>query len=147
MRLICAATATAVVVVMVVVGVLLRPASTSDVPSFTTSDQVAMIVLGLVLGAGILLLARARVDADLSGLRVRNILASHRLTWDMVREVRFERSSPWATLLLANGEELGLLAVQASDKERAVAAVEGLRALLEATRAPEPPTPPLLYDN
>jgi len=147
MRLICAVTAAVVVAVMVVVGLLLRPASSSDVPSFTTSDQVALIVLGLVIGGGILALGRPRVDADLTGVRVRNILASHRLSWELVRAVRFERGSAWATLLLANGDELALLAVQAADGEHAVAAVEGLRALVAATRPPEPPRPPLLYED
>jgi hypothetical protein len=146
MRLICAATAALVIVVMVVVGLLLTSSSTGSV-SFHTSDQVAMIVLGVLLGAGILALGRPRVDADASGVRVRNILGSHRLPWDLVRSVRFDRSSAWATLLLANGDELAVLAVQASDKERAVAAVEGLRALLATYRTPEPPRPPLLYDS
>jgi hypothetical protein len=146
LRLICAATASVVVVVLVVVGVLLKSSSTGVV-SFHTSDQVAMIVLGLVLGAGILALGRPRVDADAAGVRVRNILGSHALPWELVRSVRFDRSSAWATLLLANGDELAVLAVQASDKERALAAVEGLRALLAFHRPPEPARPPLLYDN
>jgi hypothetical protein len=146
MRLICAATAAVVVVVMVVVGLLLKSSSTGVV-SFHTSDQVAMIVLGLVIGAGILALGRPRMDADATGVRVRNILGSYRLPWDLVRSVRFDRTSAWATLLLANGDELAVLAVQASDKERAVDAVEGLRSLLGTYRTPEPPRPPLLYDN
>jgi hypothetical protein len=146
MRLICAVTAGVVVVAMVVVGVLLTSSSTGVV-SFHTSDQVAMIVLGLVLGAGILALGRPRIDADAAGVRVRNILGSHQLGWDLIRSVCFDRSSAWATLLLANGDELAVLAVQAADKERAVAAVEGLRELLATYRTPEPRRPPLLYDN
>jgi Bacterial PH domain len=146
MRLICAVTAGVVVAVMVVVAVLLKHSSTGVV-SFHTSDQVAMVVLGVILGGGILTLGRPRVDADLSGVRVRNIVASHRLPWDMVRAVRFERSSAWATLLMANGDELAVLALQAADGERAVRAVEGLRALVAATRPPEPPRPPLLYED
>ena len=146
MRLICAATAAVVVAVMVVVGLLLKSSSTGVV-SFHTSDQVAMIVLGVVLGGGILVLGRSRVDADGAGVRVRNILVSHELPWDLVRSVRFDRGSAWATLLLANGDELAVLAVQTADKERAVVAVEGLRALLRATRSPEPPKPPLLYED
>jgi Bacterial PH domain len=146
LRIICAITAGVVLAVLVVVAVLLKHSSTGVV-SFHTSDQVAMIVLGLILGGGILALGRPRVDADLSGVRVRNILATHRLGWDMVRAVRFERSSQWATLLLANGDELAVLAVQASDRERALEAVEGLRALVAATRPPEPPRQPLLYED
>jgi hypothetical protein len=146
LRLICAATAAAVVVLMIVVGLLLKSSSTGVV-SFHTSDQVAMIVLGVVLGAGILALGRPRVDADAAGVRVRNILGTHALTWELVRSVRFDRGSPWATLLLANGDELAVLAVQATDKDRALAAVEGLRALLAFHRPPEPARPPLLYDD
>jgi uncharacterized membrane protein len=146
MRLVCAVTAAIVVVVMVVTGLLLKRSSTGVV-SFQTSDQVAMIVLGLIIGGGILALGRPRVDADDAGVRVRNILGSHELPWAAVRAVRFERSSAWAALALVNGDELALLAVQAADKERAVAAVEGLRALLDAHRLAEPPRAPLLYED
>jgi hypothetical protein len=64
-----------------------------------------------------------------------------------VRAVRFERKSAWASLLLENGDEISLLAVQAVDKEYAVRAVEGLRTLRAAARANDPAPPPLLYDN
>jgi hypothetical protein len=146
MRLICAAVAAVVLVVMVIVGVVL-PSSTTGVVSFQTSDQVAMIGLGVVLAAGILLLGRPRVDADATGVRVRNILGSHEFPWAVVRSVRFDRSSPWATLLLVTGEEVAVLAVQAVDADRAVVAVEGLRELLATHRPREPRRPPLLYDN
>jgi hypothetical protein len=146
MRLLCAATATVVVGVMIVVGVRLKFSSTGPV-RFSTPDQAAVICLGLLIGAGILALGRPRVDADGAGIRVRNILGSHRLGWDLVRSVRFDRSSAWASLLLMTGEEIAVLAVQAVDKEHAVAAVDGLRALLAASRPPEEPGPPLLYDD
>jgi hypothetical protein len=148
MRLVCAVTAAVVFVGLVLVGVFLRVVSDpTGTVSFHTADQVAMGVLGLVLGAGILLLGRPRVDADAAGLRVRNILASHRLGWDQVRSVRFDPSSSWASLFLTTGEELSVLAIQAADKERAVEAVEGLRALLHASRPAAEPGPPLLYDD
>lgn len=146
LRQVCALTAAVVVVVMVLVGVLLTSSSTGTV-SFTTSDQVAMIVLGLIIAAGVLAIGRPRVDADAEGIRVRNVLGGYRFPWDFVRAVRFERSSAWASLALANGDEIALMAVQASDGERAVAAVQGLRALLEASRPPVAPRPPLLYDD
>jgi cytochrome c biogenesis protein CcdA len=146
LRRACAATAFVVVVVMVVVGVLLKSSSTGTM-SFKTSDQVAMIVLGLIIAAGLLALGRPRVDADAEGIRVRNVLGGYRFPWDFVRAVRFERSSAWASLALANGDEIALMAVQATDGERAVAAVEGLRALLAAAHGPVAPKPPLLYDD
>jgi hypothetical protein len=146
LRLVCAAAAAVVVGVMAVVGLLLKSTATGVV-NFRTSDQIAMIALGVLLGAGILLLGRSRVDADADGIRVRNILGRHELPWSAVRAVRFDRSSAWASLLLSNDDELALLAVQAGDKMRAVDAVEGLRALLAYAKAQEPARPPLLYDD
>ena len=136
MRLACALAASVVVGVMVVVGLLLKSSSTGVVV-FTTADQVAMIGLGLVLGAGILALGGSRVDADAQGIRVRNIVVRHELPWSAVRAVRFDRRSPWASLLLENDDELAVLAVQVTDRERAVRALEGLRALHAAARAPD----------
>ena len=146
LRIICAAAAAVVVGVMVVVGVLLKSTATGVV-TFRTSDQVAMVGLGVLLGAGILLLGRSRVDADVDGVRVRNILGRHEVPWSAIRAVRFDRNSAWASLLLTNDDELALLAVQAGDRMRAVAAVEGLRALLAHAKAQEPAKPPLLYDD
>jgi len=121
--------------------------TTNSVVTYRTSDQVAMAGLGLVLAAGILFLGRSRVDADADGVRVRNVVVRHELPWQAVRAVRFDRKSAWASLLLENDDEISILAVQAVDKEHAVRAVEGLRALHAAARAKDPVPPPLLYDN
>ena len=150
LRIICAVAAAAVVGVMLVVALLLKSSSTGVV-TFRTADQVAMVGLGLLIGAGILALGRPRVDADLNGIRVRNIGTRHDLPWRAVRAVRFDRRSAWATLLLENDDEVAVLAVQAADRERAVLATEGLRALhaaaRDAERRTEPARPPLLYDD
>jgi Bacterial PH domain len=150
LRLICAVTAAVVTGVLVAVGLLL-PSTTNTVVSYGFWDQVGLIGVGLLVGAGILLLGRARVDADTERIRVRNLAVRHDLPWTAVRAVRFDRSSAWASLLLENDDEVSLLAVQAADKEYAVQAVEGLRALhsaaREAARAAEPARPPLLYDD
>lgn len=131
---------------MVVVGLLL-PESSTGVVQFGWADQVAIIGIGVCIGAGILTLGRSRVDADATGLRVRNVFVRHELPWTAVRALRFDRRSPWASLLLTNGDEVALLALQAVDKEHAVRAVDGLRALLAQAKAAEPAPPPLLYDN
>jgi hypothetical protein len=133
MRLVCVVVAAVVLVVMVSVALLLQTSSTGVV-TFGPADQIAMVGLGVALAAGILLLGRSRVDADEQGVRVRNILGSHDLPWSAVRSVRFGRDSAWASLLLVTGEELAVLAVQTADRDRAVAAVEGLRTLLERSR-------------
>jgi Bacterial PH domain len=146
MRLACALAAAVVVVVMVYVA-LSAPSTTNTVVDYGAVDQVALAGLGLVMGAGLLWLGRSRVDADADGIRWRNVAIAHSLPWSAVRAVRFDRKSSWATLLLRNQDEVALFAIQAVDKERAVAAVEGLRALLAAAHAKEPARPPLLYDD
>ncbi|WP_308128254.1 PH domain-containing protein [Modestobacter italicus] len=147
LRLITALMAAGLVLAMTVVAVLLKE-STTGVVSFQTADQVAMIGLGLAMGAGVLLLGRSRVDADADGIRVRNVLMNHDLPWAAVRAVRFDEHSPWASLLLGNGDELAVSAVQAADGARALTAVRGLRALLADHQARHAvPEPDLLYPD
>jgi hypothetical protein len=146
MRLLCAVVAAVIAGLMLVVALTLQSSSTGVV-AFGPVDQVAIAGLGVVMGAGILSLGRSRVDADATGVRVRNIVVQHQLPWQAVRAVRFDRKSAWGSLLLENGDEISLLAVQAVDKERAVRAVEGLRALHAQARANDPVPPPLLYDT
>ena len=137
LRLITALAAAGLVAVMTVVAVLLK-SSTTGVVSFHTSDQVAMVGLGLAMGAGVLLIGRSSVDADAEGVRVRNVVVRHALPWSAVRAVRFDEHSPWATLVLTNDDELAVSAVQAADGERALVAVRGLRALLADHQARHP---------
>jgi hypothetical protein len=145
-RLLCAGVALVVVAVLTYVGVTLKH-EVVGVVSYTTADQVAVVGLGLVAGAGILALGRLRVDADTSGIRVRNLLGEREVPWTAVRAIRFDARFKWATVLLTNDDEFAVLALQAADGERAATAVEGLRALLAAARAQEPAPPPLLYDE
>ena len=144
MRLLCALVGAVVLVGLLVVALTL-PSSSTGVVEFETADQVAIAGLALILGGGIALLGRSRVDADADGIRVRNVVLTRELSWRAVRAVRFERRSAWASLLLENGDETAVLAVQAVDREHAVRAVEGLRALHAAARANDPVPPPLLY--
>lgn len=144
MRQLCALLGLVVLGVMVYVAAGLKE-TTNTVVNYGAPDQVAMVGLGLVLAAGFLCLGRSRVDADAEGVRFRNVALGHELPWSAVRAVEFERKSAWASLVLENGDEVSLLAVQAVDRERAVAAVEGLRALHAAARAKDPKLPPLLY--
>ena len=145
LRLITTLMALALVGVMTVVAVLLKE-STTGVVSFRTSDQVAMVGLGLAMGAGVWLLGRSNVHADAEGVRIRNILVNRAVPWSAVKAVRFDEHSPWATLLLTNDDETSVLAVQANDGERALVAVRGLRALLaDHQRRNAKPHEDLLY--
>lgn len=94
---------------------------------FGTADRIGMIGLGVIGAAALLTLARPLVVADADGIRVRNLVGDRWLSWAVVRAVRFDRGASWATLELADDDVLGLLAVQAVDKQHAVAAVRALR--------------------
>jgi hypothetical protein len=128
LRRVAAVIAVAVVLTFAVVALLLGNTRSEGV-IFGPGDQAAMLVLGLLIAGGVLLLARPSVTADVRGVRVRNILVSHDLPWEVVREVAYRDGSPWAILELADDDQVALLAVQSADRERAVVAVRGLRAL------------------
>ena len=56
----------------------------------------------------------------------------------MVRRIRFDKGNPWVSLELEDDEVVAVMAVQAADKEHAVAAARQLRALLAAAHATTP---------
>lgn len=115
------------------VGVLL--ARTEGEMGFGLFDAVAMTLLGALLGGCALVFTRARVVAGADGVRVRNGLGEKGFPWEVVRAVRFDEGSSWASLELEDDDTVALLAVQANDGERAVDAVVALRRLLEQSRA------------
>jgi hypothetical protein len=118
----------------VVIGVLLKASSTGVV--FQTADQVAMVGLGVVIAGAVLLFARPRLRAGRSGLAVRNMLGEKVIAWPDVVDVSFPAGARWARVDLADDEYIPLMAIQAVDKERAVAAMDNVRALLSRYRPP-----------
>jgi len=101
---------------------------------FERGDQTAMIGLGVLIGLGILALTRPRVRADAAGIKIRNVIGGYDLPWSVVRAVRFDRNSPWATLDLLDEEQVSVHALQATDKEYAVEGVRALRTLHAAAK-------------
>lgn len=129
LRVACWISAVAVVAVCVAVGLLLH-GRTSGGGTFERGDQTAMIGLGLMIAAGILAFTRPLVEADATGVRVRNVVGSYDLPWQVVLRVRFDDGAPWPVLDLADDETVSVMALQAVDGEYAVRAVQGLRRLL-----------------
>lgn len=128
-RVVSAVAAAAVVAVFTGTGLALRGPIGAGPAVFETGDQVAMIGLGVLIALGVLLLARPWVEADRDGVRLRNLVTGYTLPWQVVRAVRFDRGASWASLELHDDEVVPVLAVQAVDKEYALAAVRALRAL------------------
>ncbi|SCF32393.1 PH domain-containing protein [Micromonospora mirobrigensis] len=131
-RLVCWTSAVVLVVVFSLAATSLTGRTGDGYGSFQRGDQVAMIGLGVLGALGLLLFTRPRVEADARGVRVRNVTGSYDLPWEVVRGVRFDRGAPWASLELHDDDLLPMVALQAADKERAVAGVRALRRLHQA---------------
>ncbi|MBI1758303.1 MAG: PH domain-containing protein [Actinobacteria bacterium] len=140
MRMVCWSAAAAVVVIFAAITLTL-PSSGSDrivtTPNGQTSvglaDRIGIFGVGVAVAVGLLWLARARLEATPDGLRIRNIVGHYQVPWGLVRAVSFRDGAPWATLELAADEQIALMAVQAVDGDRTVAAVRALRALHRAS--------------
>jgi hypothetical protein len=116
----------------IVVGLLLKIRSSGVI--FQTADQIAMALLGLVLAGAVLLFARPRLRVGAAGLSVRNLLGDKLIPWPDVVGVSFPGGSRWARLDLPDDEYIPVMAIQAVDKDRAVAAMDAVRSLLARYR-------------
>ncbi len=136
--LICAwAGAVAVLAIFAVVAYLMPGEDTGVI--FRPADQIAMMVLGVLIAGGLLLMARPRVRADTRGIEVRNIAAAHWFPWSEVEGVSFPDGTSWARLDLPDDEYHPVLAVQAVDRQLAVDGIRRLRALhRDAVRSERP---------
>jgi hypothetical protein len=119
--------------IMTTVAVLLRSVSTGVY--FHTDDQVAMVLLGVLMALGVLVPAHAVVYAGANGVRVRNVLFSREVAWSDILEIGFPPGARWARLELPYDEYVPVTAIQLVDGQRAVRAMDRLRALHAAHAA------------
>lgn len=126
-RLVAVAAAALLVVVFTVVAVLLRQTPTGVY--FNFSDQVAMVLVGLLLAGAALVLTRPRVRAGADGVEVRNLLGTRAVPWELVLRVSFPDGAPWARLELPDDEYIAVMAIQSVDGRHAVQAIRALRAV------------------
>ena len=135
-RRVCWVLAPSVAALFAVLGTLLGGPTGADTEAiFRPGDQAAMVVLGLLAGAAILVFTRPKVVADEQHIKIQNVVGGYDLPWSVVRRVRFDKGNPWVSLELADDEVVAVMAVQAADKEHAVAGARQLRALLAAAHA------------
>ena len=130
---VCWGLAAVIALVFAVLGQALR-GGPEGAAQFQLADQIAMTMLGLVVGGSALLLTRPRVVADANGIRVRNVLGFTYLPWEVVEAVRLDDGASWASLDLHDDDTVALLALQTNDGEQTVDAVLSLRRLLAASR-------------
>lgn len=127
------AAAVVVLGVFVVVAIVMPRANAGA--SFTGTDQLATLIIGVILAALLTVPARPRLVADRDGVHLRQFLGEWRtVPWDLVVAIEFPPRYRFARLVLPGDEAIGLYAVQRWDGERSVAVMAGLRALLAASR-------------
>jgi hypothetical protein len=126
------AAAAIIVAAHVTVGLLLKVRSTGVI--FQTADQVAIGLLGVVIGGVVLLFARPRLRVGASGVAVRNLLTYKLIPWSDVVGVSFPVGARWARIDLPDDEYIPVMAIQAIDKGRAVDAMDRVRAALSRYR-------------
>lgn len=112
----------------IVVGFLLKVGSSGVI--FQTADQVGIALLGVVIGLVVLLFARPRLRVGPAGMSVRNLVGDKLIPWSDVVGVGFPVGARWARVDLPDDEYIPLMAIQAVDKDRAVAAMETVRSLV-----------------
>ena len=98
---------------------------------FTLFQRGTILALGGMYAAVGWGLARCRVVAETDRLVVVNGFRQHEWTWPEVIAVRMPRGAPWASLDLADGTSTPVMALQATDGERALRGVRQLRELLD----------------
>ena len=98
---------------------------------FTPLTRGMIAAFGLACAGLLLLFTRPRLRADSEGLHVRNAGGWRHLPWGVVRDVQLDESRSWMVVDLADDETVSVLAVQASDGERAREVVRRVRALHE----------------
>lgn len=118
------------VAVFTVIALLLKKSSTGVF--FKTSDQLAMIGIGIALAAATLVIMRPSVKADDNGIDVRNLLGWQHYDWELVRSISFPDKAWWARVELPDYEYVPVMAIQAFDGVRAVESMRELRRLHRA---------------
>ncbi|MCV7222736.1 PH domain-containing protein [Mycolicibacterium elephantis] len=127
------AAAAVILAAHITVGALLKIASTGVI--FRTADQVAIALLGVVIAGAVLLLARPRLRIGAEGVAVRNLFGYRLIPWSDVVDVSFPAGARWARVDLPDDEYIPVMAIQAVDKDRAVEAMDQVRALVRRYKA------------
>lgn len=116
--------------VLVVCTVIWLSFSPEIQAKFTLFQKVTLVGIGLMFAAAGYALARSRVVARESGVKVVNGYRVRHYEWNELLAVSLRRGSPWAVIDLSDGTSVPAMAIQGSDGARAVNQVRQLRALV-----------------
>lgn len=98
-------------------------------PELATLDVSGVVVLAVAIVWFCWRQASVAAVPDATGLTVRNLLVTTRLTWPQVVAVRLG-DRPWVQLDLADGDTLAVMGIQRADGERALTEARRLSTLV-----------------
>lgn len=99
-------------------------------------DQLMLFSLGLMMFGLMWRYASIRAVATDSALVVRNLFLTRMVSWHEIESARFAHGDPWFYLDLADGDTLGVMAVQRADGEQGRAEAQHLADLIRERRRP-----------
>ena len=99
---------------------------------FKGGDKIAVGCIGIPIALVLLLLARPSITVSADGLVVRNLVGTRRLAWAEVVSVRLGPDDSWASLDVADGTSLPVMALQTMDRAQTAEALAELRSRLRA---------------
>ena len=105
----------ALAVLVAVLTVVLMAALPHIAAQYGPGDLVGIAVLGLATSWFCWRQSAVSARVDESGITVRNLMLSRRLTWAEVVSVRFGNGRPWVQLDLSDGDTLAVMAIQRAD--------------------------------
>ena len=108
----------------------------SGVP-FRIGDQVGIAVLAALICWGLARQGGVRAQPEERGLVVRNLVHTREVEWAEIVAVSFGAGQPWASVDLADGDTLAVMAIQRADGDRGRAEARRL-ATLVALHEPRP---------
>lgn len=98
-------------------------------PELATLDVSGVVVLAVAIVWFCWRQASVSAVPDATGITVRNLLVTTRLTWPQVVAVRLG-DRPWVQLDLADGDTLAVMGIQRADGERALTEARRLSTLV-----------------
>lgn len=100
---------------------------------WSTGDRATVVVTAALIAAVLVLLARPKAVADVSGLTVVNLTVRRRLAWPEVVRVNLRDGDAWVQLDLSDGTTLPVMGIQPGIARRqALRDARRLRDLVEA---------------
>jgi hypothetical protein len=95
-------------------------------------DRIAFAGIGFAGAIVLMVLARPKAVGSADGLKVVNMLRTHRLEWAQIVAVNLRPGDPWVLLDLDDGTTLSVMGIQPADGLAAArTAVAELRALVD----------------